>query len=340
MNIKINFTSYGHRKCLWCSTILIILFLTFGSMMTYPSCAEAFNSSLTALDQDPIYNRIPLILIHGHNGKPAYWDNFVNYFFKSNNSLTKKYKLYKFDYDSNEVDVNSIALNLRYAINDQQELNTNSAGDPMSRKLVILAHSMGGLVARSYMQEQGASERIIKIITLATPHHGSPAANDAPRVNALSDSIWEVCLKFIDNSTDVWCTGETNDIGICISGYIGVDAPNRKDMLWDSYDSPNGATGYNSCPECNPWLRNLNAHSGDYNHKLILYYGWLDRNNSTLYDSLSAADMGPAELSVFLTVFHDHHDQLAGTAVILHHVYSEPNDGLVPWDSASFSDGN
>lgn len=40
----------------------------------------------------------------------------------------------------------------------------------------IVAHSMGGLVSRYYLQELGGHEHCQTLITLATPHHGTKAA--------------------------------------------------------------------------------------------------------------------------------------------------------------------
>ena len=40
----------------------------------------------------------------------------------------------------------------------------------------IVAHSMGGLVSRYYLQELGGYEHCQTLITLATPHHGTKAA--------------------------------------------------------------------------------------------------------------------------------------------------------------------
>ena len=316
----INFTSpYLRRKCLSFSALLILLLITCGSLITCASNAAAFSSSLTALDENPINTRIPLILIHGLFGKetPGYWQNFIDYF-NSSNSLTGKYKLYKFEYDSNEVDVYTIALALKNDIDSMEEFT--------GRDFVIIAHSIGGLVARSYMQEHSGSKRIRKLITLASPHHGSPLANDAPRTGKFENPLLEVALKLIDNN--FWCRGDL----LCLSrDYVDITEPNRKDMLWDSYDSPSGATGYNTCPECNPWLQNLNSLSGNYNDKLILYYGYLTSVNSSLYNLL--ADMGPVYLGNYL---YEHRDNesivLAGASVILYHVYLA-GDGLVPYYS-------
>jgi triacylglycerol esterase/lipase EstA (alpha/beta hydrolase family) len=48
-----------------------------------------------------------------------------------------------------------------------------AAGAP---KLVIVAHSMGGLVARAWLRDHGAA-RIARVITLGTPHHGTCLAS-------------------------------------------------------------------------------------------------------------------------------------------------------------------
>ena len=48
-----------------------------------------------------------------------------------------------------------------------------AAGAP---KLVIVAHSMGGLVARAWLRKHGAA-RVARVITLGTPHHGTCLAS-------------------------------------------------------------------------------------------------------------------------------------------------------------------
>jgi len=45
-----------------------------------------------------------------------------------------------------------------------------------SEKIILLAHSMGGLAARAYLRKYG-SHRIAKIITLGTPHRGTGIAH-------------------------------------------------------------------------------------------------------------------------------------------------------------------
>ena len=45
-----------------------------------------------------------------------------------------------------------------------------------SDRVIIVAHSMGGLVARAWLRHYGAA-RVARIITLGTPHHGTALAN-------------------------------------------------------------------------------------------------------------------------------------------------------------------
>lgn len=52
-----------------------------------------------------------------------------------------------------------------------------------AEKLVILANSMGGLVARAYLRKHGAGH-LAKLITLGTPHHGTLMARLGAGANA------------------------------------------------------------------------------------------------------------------------------------------------------------
>jgi triacylglycerol lipase len=52
-------------------------------------------------------------------------------------------------------------------------------------KVHIVAHSMGGLISRQYLQHLGGHERCVSLTTLATPHHGTLAAWCYPGKGAL-----------------------------------------------------------------------------------------------------------------------------------------------------------
>jgi pimeloyl-ACP methyl ester carboxylesterase len=45
-----------------------------------------------------------------------------------------------------------------------------------ARRVVLVGHSMGGLVARTYLRNLDGAARVAKLITLASPHHGSALA--------------------------------------------------------------------------------------------------------------------------------------------------------------------
>jgi triacylglycerol lipase len=47
-------------------------------------------------------------------------------------------------------------------------------------RIHIIGHSLGGLIARYYVQRLGGDERVHTLVTLGTPHHGSLAAHLVP----------------------------------------------------------------------------------------------------------------------------------------------------------------
>lgn len=208
-----------------------------------------------------IEDRKPLLLIHGwsFDGDPAppsggYWDSFKNYLL-NDSTLRANFKPYYVKYWSNEVSVKGIANELRVQV---EALGFNE------QKIVILAHSMGGLVARSYMTEQLFSKGsttglqcgklVDRLITLGTPHHGSPMANGPARNDKLS-----FFLKIYINALEAAVFKE-----------VKYNEENRSDLWWDNFD---GLLNYNSYPnENNVWLSNLNQ-TVAFDTKTICYSG-------------------------------------------------------------------
>ncbi|MBW2272983.1 MAG: alpha/beta fold hydrolase [Deltaproteobacteria bacterium] len=66
--------------------------------------------------------------------------------------------------------VEALALRLK------RELDAKVRGG----RIDMVAHSMGGLVARFYLQQLGGARRVDRLITLGTPHRGTHAANFVP----------------------------------------------------------------------------------------------------------------------------------------------------------------
>ena len=350
--------------------------------------AENITKLVRNIDDRDIDNedRIPLILIHGIKGtsllnfpfidgngtkEKEYFQNFINYFYEQN--LHKNYHLYRFHYLSNQYSVQNIAQALQIKL-DTFILN-NAIADT---KFVIVAHSMGGLIARSYMEEHKhnegnfsglyCGERVIRLITLATPHHGSPAANDKARANYYIDPD----LKAVLNLNDViywWKTDQDcitslfnflkstsllssfgNIFNICQNCQVQITDPNRSDLSWDNY---NNLPQFQA--EKNNWLDSLNRNN-IYNNKVFSYYGTIDPYDP-FYSYLMKLDPFTL-LSVFARSFStsptfsfddkyipaeyspsgfpipfDIHSQLLISAAMLKKSYGLENDGVVPIDS-------
>lgn len=203
------------------------------------------------IDRDPIGKRTPLILIHGTqyanvfcilswcpgSSNQSYqnvWDGFLN-FWANDQNLQDNFKPYFFVYETIEDYLDpggpDNVFELGGALRDQMQVwydNTGPAGF-QNRPVVIMAHSLGGLIARSFMQQhwflngpQGG-EKVLRLITFSTPHHGTPLA-DFSSV-AFSSQLFS---------------------GI-VNGII-------EDQGWDAYD---GVSNFG----INNWLRCINNYS-------------------------------------------------------------------------------
>lgn len=59
--------------------------------------------------------------------------------------------------------------------------------------LAIIGHSKGGLIGRYYVKRLGGDSRVKSLITLATPHNGSPTAYlGCATVGAVARSVWQM----------------------------------------------------------------------------------------------------------------------------------------------------
>jgi pimeloyl-ACP methyl ester carboxylesterase len=66
--------------------------------------------------------------------------------------------------------IEAIALRLKALLDDEVQ----------GGRIDLVTHSMGGLVARVYLQMLGGARRVDRLVTLGTPHHGSHAASFIP----------------------------------------------------------------------------------------------------------------------------------------------------------------
>ena len=105
----------------------------------------------------------PVLLIHGYGCNSGYWSHLTPLL------------------DAGHISHASLDLEpILGAIDDYVPLVARAVASLCLKtnapKVVIVAHSMGGLVARAYMREHGC-QCTAHVFTLGTPHHGTSLAN-------------------------------------------------------------------------------------------------------------------------------------------------------------------
>ncbi|TBV25674.1 hypothetical protein DMZ43_12115 [Meridianimaribacter sp. CL38] len=243
-------------------------------------------------DNYELNDRTPLLLIHGWQpegedveGNINIWTNFLRYFV-CDEDLKSQYKPYYVKYNSNIVTVDDLGHQLRIELDDNYV-------EFHDREITIIAHSMGGLVSRSFLNRnrlvgpfsnQKGGERIDKLITLGTPHHGSPVANGSI-VSDVSSYNYALFNELIFDLNIAW-------LGINYTMYGVFSIPtstkvNRWDLRWDNYDD---YFDYDIYPiEENTWLNgekmNLDT---TFDNKIIAYAGGLfdTREETSISDDL------------------------------------------------------
>src|ERR1017187_7064836 len=173
------------------------------------------------VDSTAIGNRIPLILIHGIQEPSTIWTAYLNYWSNSP-SLRSQFKPYEFGYYTDNPDITSTDPTSVYQLGQDLGgfLQNGQSYGLNGSSVVILAHSMGGLVARSMManyffqDHTKGDSKVSLLITLATPHHGTPVANDY--------FMWVVGIPIIGQYSSTW--------------FFNLNTGYAADLSWDAYD--------------------------------------------------------------------------------------------------------
>ena len=113
---------------------------------------------------------LPVLLVHGYVCNGGYWT-------KLSRQLAQAGIVHKaIDLEPIDASIDGYVTQVEQAL---QALCTLTG----SERAIIVAHSMGGLVARAWLRHYGAA-RAARIITIGTPHHGTVLANLAAGANA------------------------------------------------------------------------------------------------------------------------------------------------------------
>ena len=114
--------------------------------------------------------KLPVLMLHGYAGNGGFWSRLSGLLRRAGISH------YAPDLEPPLADIDDLLPQVELAIT---ELCRRSG----ARQVVIVAHSMGGLVARAYLRRHGP-DRVARVITLGTPHHGTGLASFGTGRNA------------------------------------------------------------------------------------------------------------------------------------------------------------
>ncbi len=243
----------------------------------------------------PLGNRIPLLLVHasssdiisdGSLGRALEdlerWLEYVTQF-NGDADFASRFKVYRFVYDT-RLGIEENAGNLVTVLDNLSGYPGWGAESLDDRQFLVLSHSMGGIVARAAMNERFTvgndagdffGNHVIGLVTLGTPHHGSPG----------SIPSW---------AFDTTLRGNTSVVEF-VAGYIGQIAwtPNEGafDLSWDNYDD-------------NVPLQNIASNLGLFVPVMLAVGGGLDQHLEGLANPyLAALNQSDAFLDRLIPVY-------------------------------------
>jgi hypothetical protein len=156
---------------------------------------------MLALRRDPAPardGRIPIVMVHGYFSNRGYFGPLVR-------ALERRGvgPIFTPNFTSAFATIEKLMEELAARI----EEITAATGAP---QVILVCHSMGGLAARAYLCKHGAA-RVKKLVTIASPHHGTVHARFGAGPNAkqmvrASDFLRELCEKEGDKGPECGTT--------------------------------------------------------------------------------------------------------------------------------------
>ena len=169
---------------------------------------------------------VPLVLVHGNNsdtaGKLYRWQWFENHI-RNNPDEFAEFDVFVWRHDTcKPVGFNGAADSQAASLADYiyDELEVGVPGTTYENKRVALvAHSQGGMVSRSFMNHDDQGDDVSGLITLGTPHHGSPFG-----VPDWVSAVWEA-------------TGGTEAVfNILRDMALDAERQGSINLAWDNFD--------------------------------------------------------------------------------------------------------
>ena len=298
---------------------------------------------------------VPLVLVHGNGSDQSpeldyRWQTFKNYIV-SHPAQFEAFDTYIWKHDTSKaVGFNGVTGNAA-ELHDYVH-NTLLPRYPAGTRLVVVAHSRGGLVTRSFMNRGTNGDLVYGLITLGTPHHGSPFA--VPDWDAImwgtrfGTNILQILFfnAFINTEGQGFETGRLGSLNLAWDNHDGAIS-GTKSLAFD-VTFANGGTVYLSAEDLN-----RTAGSGDptvlFSNAYKTTFGTLDDMNlRDIYrDKLVTIGSYDDNLADNLLGSFLEHVALesttaflasASTNIVTNGAVYFANDGLVPLQSALFLD--
>jgi triacylglycerol esterase/lipase EstA (alpha/beta hydrolase family) len=178
----------------------------------------------------PHSEHAPVLLLHGYGANSGYWAH-----------LTPLLDAARISHAT--VDLEPVAASIDdYAPLVERQVQALCAATGASR-VAIVAHSMGGLVARAWLRAYGrdAHARVARVLTLGTPHHGTAMARFGLGVNARQMRPGSDWLRKLDASEDAATRALITSI---YSHHDNIVAPQTSGMLAGARNVELGGVGH------------------------------------------------------------------------------------------------
>ncbi|MFM1921766.1 MAG: hypothetical protein RLZZ303_3400 [Candidatus Hydrogenedentota bacterium] len=107
---------------------------------------------------------LPILCVHGYVCNGGYWASMRAVLARSGHGRS-----YTLNMDPTFGSIETFAAAVARRV-DEILAETGES------KVILLGHSMGGLVSRCYVQRHGGVDKVSRIVTLGTPHHGTVSA--------------------------------------------------------------------------------------------------------------------------------------------------------------------
>jgi triacylglycerol lipase len=159
---------------------LRLFFGEYAATMTTSSWTMPFKSFSTVrrgfINHVHSQTALPVLLVHGYGCNSGYWHGMSKTL--SNAGITH----YAVSLEPVDVGIDDYADLVHAGI-------ALLCRECRCDKIIIVAHSMGGLATRAYLRKHGAA-RVARAITLGTPHHGTALARFGLGLNT-QQMLWK-----------------------------------------------------------------------------------------------------------------------------------------------------